>query len=191
MGHGECKIEELDDKCGISLEQFFLDLQKQNATEEEKQEDKLDAKRREMLRRKEARRTVQIRNTSEMLPTHFRTDPNRDRATTSIATTDVTELEEKISINNAKKSSKPKVTRTISSKSLKRTLSIGKFTRSDKISKSASKEEISEAPPPPTIVKSKTSDRLKDFSDFMKRTTRSPSARRSAKKKKKGSTLTV
>lgn len=136
-------------------------------------------------------KTIRIaRNTSEMLPTMFR--PQRSRANTNLHPEVTVTASTTADDSSSSSSAKGKFGRTISSKSLKRTFSVGKFNKgSDRIIKSVSKEELSAAADNPTIVKSKTTDRIKDLSDFVKRSNKRSGSSSSSfpglrKKKSKG-----
>lgn len=147
LEHGDVKIEDLPSETSKELEQFFVDYAAANNLAED-----------------EVRKTIQIkRNTSELLPTSYRCP--RSRANTASINPIVS-----VEVPEPQSSKSSRFGRTISSKSLKRTFSVGKFSRgSDRITKSVSKEELSAAAEIPTIVKSRTSDRIRDLSEFVKR----------------------
>lgn len=158
LSYGEVKVEALSPSNANELNRFFLSIQ-QEQTVTKKHEDRL-------------RRTVQIKKqTSEIcLGASFRDEIIRSGGTPRLRSETVNHV-----------TSKPptKLSRTISSKSLKRTLSVGKFSR-DKISK----------PPPEKVSNQKSSKSefsFQSLTDKMKRrktTSSAPIPRKSSKKKK-------
>jgi hypothetical protein len=160
---GELRIEGLSPQNAKNLNQFFIDIQQKT-----KAETISPAVQR-------VRRTVQIKKQQSELCLG---------ASKSLKHTDsIAELPTRIRSEtvNHSTSGRPKLSKTISSKSLKRTLSVGKFSR-DKITKSST-----EVTPTSSSSKSRT-EKFFSLTDKMKRkkTVSSGSAPLPRKSKKKG-----
>merc|ERR1712137_1027342 len=172
LGIGECKIESLAAHYGKMLEEFFIGLA--NGSNDEiisprKRVQKTSTNSPQVDR---TRRTVQVqRQCSVMLP-NYANSGGRERAETVNHSSSTI-----VSSAPSPSSKSSRFIRAISSKTLRRTLSNGRFGK-DKISKSSSKDEglnvKSDSPNEPErassggMTKSKTSDRLKDLSGIIK-----------------------
>lgn len=165
---GETKIEGLSKANGKELEQFFISIQQEQQNVVQQQQPKKTS------REDQLRRTVQIKKQSSelCLGASFRDEISRTGGTPRLRS-------ETVHHASAKST---KLSRTISSKSFKRTLSVGKFSK-EKISKIPEESNSNSNSPKP-----KSEFSFQSLTDKMKRrkvnSSSAPVPRKSSKKKK-------